>query len=78
MIRNNMIKINSRIRVVHSDELGAMRLAALAGRTGRVAERVFSVRGKLRGYMVCLDEPFEGECLWFVPRNAVADERDCR
>jgi len=73
-----MTGINDRITIVHSDELGAMRLAALAGRTGRVAERVLSVRGKLRGYMVCLDEPFEGECLWFVPRNAAADETHCR
>jgi hypothetical protein len=70
-----MITLNTQVRIVPSDDLAAMRLSDLVGRSGRVIEQIFSVGENLLGYMVCLDEPFTGECLWFVPKNALlADE----
>jgi hypothetical protein len=66
-----MATLNTQVRIVPSDDLAAMRLSDLAGRSGRVVEQIFSVGDELLGYMVCLDEPFEGECLWFAPENAL-------
>jgi hypothetical protein len=66
-----MIGVTDRVRVIPSDELAAMRLSGLVGRRGRVAEQVSGAGSKPVGYMVCLDESFQGECLWFVPENAV-------
>ena len=66
-----MIAIDTQARIVLSDDLAAMRLFGLVGRRGRVVEQIFSLGEKLLGYMICLDEPFMGECLWFVPANAV-------
>ncbi len=66
-----MIAIDTQARIVLSDDLAAMRLFGLVGRRGRVVEQIFSLGEKLLGYMICLDEPFMGECLWFVPANTV-------
>ncbi len=66
-----MVAINTQVRIILSDELAAMRLSGLDGRRGKVVEHIFSPGDNMLGYMVCLDEPFEGECLWFVPTNAV-------
>ncbi|MDR2883402.1 MAG: hypothetical protein LBU98_06475 [Alistipes sp.] len=72
-----MATLNTQVRIISSDDLTAMCLSDLAGRSGRVVEQIFSFGGKRIGYMVCLDEPFDGECLWFVPQNSVADEKNC-
>ena len=69
-----MSTLDSRVVVVSSDALAAMRLTGLAGRRGRVVEIVFGSGRKPIGCMVCLDVAFQGECLWFVPENAVKDE----
>ncbi len=66
-----MVAIDTQVRVVLTEDLIGMRLIGLVGREGRVVEQIISIGDKLRGYMVCLDEPFMGECLWFVPTNAV-------
>ncbi len=71
-----MVAINTQVRIILTDELAAMRLSGLDGRRGKVVEQIFSLGDNLLGYMVCLDEPFDGECLWFVPANAVRDEED--
>ncbi len=71
-----MLTLDSRIVVVPSDELAAMRLVGLVGRRGRVVEIVFGSGRKSIGCMVCLDVAFQGECLWFIPENAVQDEDD--
>lgn len=68
--------VNRRVNVVHSEELEQMRLCGIVGCKGKVAEHVFGHKGKMIGYMVCLDKSFQGECLWFVPKDAVADEED--
>jgi hypothetical protein len=66
-----MVALDTQVRIVPSETLIEMRLTGLVGRGGRVVEQIFSLGDKLRGYMVCLDKLFMGECLWFVPANAV-------
>lgn len=69
-----MKKVTERVRVVPSIELSDMRLSGIAGRCGTVTELVMAIPGRLIGYMVLLDKPFQGEYLWFVPQDAVEDE----
>jgi hypothetical protein len=71
-----MKSINDRVRIVPSDELASMRLSGLAGRRGKVAEQVSGAERNHIGYMVCLNVPYQGECLWFVPENALEDDTD--
>ena len=72
-----MITNNKRVKIVPSEDLVEMHLSGVVGRKGKVVEQVFGTMGGHIGYMVCLDKSFQGECLWFVPTNAVADEEDC-
>jgi hypothetical protein len=70
-----MFAIDTQVHIVLSDDLAAMRLSGLIGQRGRVVEQILSFGENLLGYMVCLDEMFLGERLWFVPYNALqADE----
>ena len=71
-----MIKINERIKVIPSEDLAEMHLSGTVGRKGKVAEQIFSTGGGLIGYMVCMDKPFQSECLWFIPEDAVTYEED--
>jgi hypothetical protein len=71
-----MAAIDTRVQIVLSDDLANMRLFGLVGRGGRVAEQILSLDEKLLGYMVCLDESFMGECLWFLPESAIVNEND--
>jgi hypothetical protein len=66
-----MVALDTQVRIVPSETLIEMRLIGLVGRGGRVIEQIISGDDKLHGYMVCLDKLFMGECLWFVPANAV-------
>lgn len=72
----NTIKLNTHVKVVPSDDLSQMHLSGMVGRTGKVAEQIFSTDGSLIGYMVFLDKSFQGECLWFVPQDALVYEED--
>ena len=71
-----MIGVETKITVIPSDELAGMHLSDMIGRKGRVVELIYSSLDHLIGYAVCLDKSFQGECLWFVPQNAVSDEED--
>lgn len=71
-----MKNVTARVKVVSSGELGAMRLVGLRGRRGTVTERILSDGERLIGYMVLLEEPFQGEYLWFIPEDAVEDAED--
>lgn len=71
-----MIAIDAQVKIVNSDELAAMRLTGIVGQRGRVVEQIFGADSKPIGYMACLDAPFQGECLWFVPENAIEDDTD--
>lgn len=78
MKTNDMTKVSQRVTIVPSDSLAGMHLAGIIGRRGTIAEQVSGAAGRLIGYMVCLDKPFQGECLWFVPQDAVQDEENTR
>jgi hypothetical protein len=66
-----MVSLDTQVRIVPSETLIEMRLIGLVGRGGRVVEQIITRGDKLHGYMICLDETFMGECLWFVPANAI-------
>lgn len=69
-----MMKVTTRVRIVPSTKLTDMRLAGIVGRCGTITEQVVPAPGKLIGYMVLLDKPFQSEHLWFIPQDALEDE----
>lgn len=71
-----MYTVNERINIIASDVLARLKLAPLAGRTGVIVENLTQNRKKNCGYMVLLQEPYDGEHLWFIPWESIeaADE----
>ena len=69
-----MITVNTRVRIVSSEELSEMKLSELVGRTGFITEDLAYPSRKNRGYMVLLDEPFMRAWLWFIPEKSVCYE----
>lgn len=62
------------IQVVASPELSQMRLEALVGLHGLVVEDLSQPERRVKGFMVLLEEAYQGEFLWFIPQMSVADE----
>lgn len=65
---------NAHITVITSTELTAMRLDDLVGCRGLVVEVLTEDRTRNRGALVLLEEPYLGECLWFIPENSISYE----
>lgn len=63
--------INKTIEIVDSEQLGELKLKSLVGRTGIIIQALDSFRRRNPGYIVKLDEPFEGECEWFIPKDSI-------
>ena len=68
------MKVYHRITIKKTAELSAYRLAAIAGCHGLVTEDLTQEHRTVKGYMVYLDEPFQGEHTWFIPQNSVEHE----
>lgn len=68
------MKQNIFIRVVASPELSRMRLGELAGLRGVVVEDLSQEERRAKGFMVLLEEAYQGEFLWFIPQISVVDE----
>lgn len=62
------------IRVVASPELSRMKLDALTGLRGLVVEDLSQPERRARGFIVFLEEAFQGEFLWFIPQTSISDE----
>ncbi len=66
------MKVGDSAKIVLSDELKQLRLIALVGRTGTIAEVVRTNSGVIRGYWVVLSgESYNDEREWFIPKNSI-------
>lgn len=62
------------IQVVASPELSRMKLDALIGLRALVVEDLSQPERKAKGFMVLLEEAYQGEFLWFIPQTSITDE----
>lgn len=62
---------NKTIEIVDSEKLGELKLKNLIGRTGCIVLSLDSGSRRNPGYIVMLDEPFEGEYEWFIPIDSI-------
>lgn len=62
------------IRVIASPELSRMKLDALIGLRGLVVEDLSQPERRVKGFIVFLEEAFQGEFLWFIPQTSIANE----
>lgn len=67
------MNIRKQITIGPSPALKNLRLEEITGRTGVITEDVFGRNGYRNGYMVMLDEAYQGEYLWFIPQESVSD-----
>lgn len=68
------MRTNIFIRVVASPELSQMGLENLAGLRGVIVEDLCQAERRIKGFMVLLEEAYQGEFIWFIPQMSVADE----
>lgn len=68
------MRTNIFIRVVASPELSQMGLENLAGLRGVIVEDLCQAERRIQGFMVLLEEAYQGEFIWFIPQMSVADE----
>lgn len=68
------MRTNIFIRVVASPELSQMGLENLAGLRGVIVEDLCQSERRIKGFMVLLEEAYQGEFIWFIPQMSVADE----
>lgn len=62
------MKVNQKVTILPSHSLESMGLEALEGKKGIIAELCFRGEGLIHGAWVALEEPYEGECEWYIPK----------
>lgn len=63
--------IGRKVCIVASAALSECLLGEMVGREGVVVEDLTDDSRRSRGYLICLDIPFEGDVEWFIPVEAV-------
>lgn len=69
-----MITEGSRVMIIPSPELTALRLDGLLGETGIVLEDLCDDSRTAKGYMILIPETFKNEYVWFIPQNSVYEQ----
>ncbi|NDW10991.1 hypothetical protein [Dysgonomonas sp. 520] len=69
-----MIRVKSKVRVVSSEELSAIRLDKMVGMVGRVIEDLTFDKRKNKGYIVHFPKAYLGEKDWFIPQESIEHE----
>lgn len=68
------MKQNICVEIVLSAELKQMGLEELAGYRGFIMEDLASPDRRMKGYMVLLEEAYQNEFLWFIPKMSIVYE----
>ncbi len=68
------MKQNICVQIVPSAELRQMGLEELAGYRGFIVEDLASSERRVKGYMVLLEEAYQNEFLWFIPKMSIVYE----
>lgn len=69
-----MITEGSKVMVIPSPELSEIKLGGILGEEGIVLEDLTDNEGTADGYMVLFPASYQGEYVWFIPKNSAYEQ----